>query len=123
MSAKKTRPAAPARTKVAAREASKPKAPSAKASAAKTSREKVRAHRARMRKRGFRLVRMWLPDTRTRAFAEQAHKDSLAIAHSEHAAQDQAWVDAVSWWNSPEARALDELEPPAPWWRVDRDDK
>jgi hypothetical protein len=42
-----------------------------------TSREKLRAHRAR--KRGFRLVQMWLPDTGSKDFAEQAHKDSLRL--------------------------------------------
>ena len=76
----------------------------AKPASGSPSRDKVRAHRARLRKRGFRLVQMWLPDTRTKAFAEQAHKDSVAIAHNESEAADQAWVDAMSWWNSPEYR-------------------
>src|ERR1041385_8182936 len=84
-----------------------------------TSRDKVRAHRARMRKRGFRLVQMWLPDTRSREFPEQARKDSLASANSPTEAEDQAFVDSVSWWNSPEARELDKNEPPTPWWRTD----
>lgn len=84
-----------------------------------SSRDKVQAYRARMRKRGFRLVQMWLPDTRTKEFAEQAHRASLAIAHSSHEAEDQAWVDAMSWWNSPEAAALEARERPTPWWRTD----
>ena len=67
-----------------------------------------------MRKRGFRLVQMWLPDTRTPEFAEQAHKDSLAIANSPTEAEDQAFVDSISWWNSPEARELEKNEPPTP---------
>ncbi len=100
--------------KTAGRKASKPKSPPAKPSRAKPSRDKVRAHRARMRKRGFRLVQMWLPDTRTKEFAAQAHKDSLAIANSPTEAEDQAFVDSVSWWNSPEARDLEKREPPTP---------
>src|SRR5690349_1574888 len=75
-----------------------------------SSREKVRAHRARLRKRGLRLVQMWVPDTRSAEFARQAHRDCLAIAQSEHDTGDQAWVDAMSWWNSPEARAFERRE-------------
>lgn len=83
--------------------------------------EKVRAHRERMRKRGFRLVQLWVPDTRSKEFAEQAHRASLAIANSPSDAEDQAFLDSVSWWNSPEARALDASEPDAPWWREPSD--
>jgi hypothetical protein len=101
------------------RKASKPDATPAKDSHAKSSREKVSAHRARLRKRGYRLVQMWLPDTRTPEFAEQAHRASLAIANSPTEAEDQAWVDSVSWWNSPEAAELEKSEPPTPWWRTD----
>jgi L-alanine-DL-glutamate epimerase-like enolase superfamily enzyme len=115
------RPAAQARARSATRKASRPKP--AKQSQAPPSRDKVRAHRARMRKRGFRLVQMWLPDTRSKDFAEQAHKDSLAIARSATEADDQAFIDSVSWWNSPEAAALAKLEPPAPWWRTGRSPK
>ena len=93
MPRKTERPAVAARAKTATRKASKPKAPPDKRAPPKTSREKVRAHRARMRKRGFRLVQMWLPDTRTKEFAAQAHKDSLAIARSETEADDQAFIE------------------------------
>lgn len=120
MSRKTKGPAAAARAKTATRKASKPKTSPDKQAPPKTSREKVRAHRARMRKRGFRLVQMWLPDTRTNEFVAQAHKDSLAIARSETEADDQAFIDSVSWWNSPDATALEKLEPPGPWWRTDR---
>ncbi len=108
---------APMRVKTA-RKASKPKSAPAKHSCAKSSREKVSAHRARLRKRGYRLVQMWLPDTRTPEYAAQAHRDSLAIANSPTEAEDQAWVDSVSWWNSPEAAELEKNEPPTPWWRT-----
>jgi hypothetical protein len=67
-----------------------------------SSREKVRAHRDRMRARGFRLVQMWLPDTRSREFAARAHRASLAIANSPSEREDQAFIDAVSWWTSAE---------------------
>jgi len=76
--------------------------PPPKQSRPKSSRDKVRAHRERMRARGFRLVQMWLPDTRTSKFAAQAHRASLAIANSPTEREDQQFVDAVSWWTSEE---------------------
>ena len=83
--------------------------------------EKVRAHRERMRKRGFRLVQLWVPDTRSKEFAEQAHRASLAIANSPSEAEDQAFLDSVSWWNSEEAAELARREPDVPWWREPTD--
>jgi hypothetical protein len=59
-------------------------------------REKVRDYRARMRARGLRPVQIWVPDTRTPAFAAAAHEQSLAVARSAQEADDQAFVDALS---------------------------
>ena len=66
---------------------------------AKSSREKVQAHRQRLRKQGLRPIQIWVPDVRTKAFAREAHRQSLAVARSPHAAEDQAFVDAISEWN------------------------
>jgi len=66
---------------------------------ASTSRDKVRAHRARLRKQGLRPIQIWVPDVRSKAFAREAHRQSLAAARSPHAADDQAFVDAISEWN------------------------
>jgi Protein of unknown function (DUF3018) len=66
------------------------------------SRDKVRAHRARMRKKGMRLVQLWVPDVRSRVFKRQAHLQSLAVANSAHARADQAFVDAISAWDADE---------------------
>ena len=74
----------------------------AKLSRAKPSRDKVRAYRKRMRAKGFRLVQMWLPDTRSPEFAAQAHRASLAIAQSPTEQDDQAFIDSVQWWTSEE---------------------
>lgn len=65
----------------------------------KSTREKVREHRARLRALGLRPIQFWVPDTRAPAFAKQAHRESLALANSPRAAEDQAFVDAVSEWN------------------------
>ena len=67
----------------------------------RSSRDKVRAHRARMKKKGLRLIQIWLPDTRSRAFRRQARRDALAIANSPHDADDQAFADAISEWPGP----------------------
>ena len=64
------------------------------------SRDKVRAHRARLRKQGFRPVQIWVPDARSRAFARAAHRQSLAVAKSPQAREDQEFVDAISAWNA-----------------------
>ena len=64
------------------------------------SREKVRAHRARLRKQGFRPVQIWVPDVRSKAFARAAHRQSLAVAKSPHAQENQEFVDAISAWDA-----------------------
>ncbi len=62
----------------------------------KTSAEKVRAHRERLRARGLRPIQIWVPDTRSERFAVEAHRQSLAVARSPHAARDQDFIDAIS---------------------------
>lgn len=65
-----------------------------------TSRDKVRAHRNRLRDQGLRPVQIWVADVRSRAFARTAHRQSLAVAKSPHAEDDQAFVDAISAWDA-----------------------
>ena len=57
---------------------------------------RVRAHRQRLRAQGLRPIQIWVPDVRSPQFAEQAHQQSLAIASSRHAADDQAFIDALA---------------------------
>ncbi len=61
-----------------------------------SSGNKVREHRARLRAQGLRPIQIWVPDTRSRHFAEQAHRQSRAVAASPHAAEDQEFIDAIS---------------------------
>ncbi|MGH9068747.1 MAG: antitoxin MazE family protein [Acidimicrobiales bacterium] len=68
-----------------------------------STRDRVRQHRARLRAQGLRPVQIWVPDVRAPEFAAEAHRQSLAIATSESEADDQAFVDAVSWmWDAGE---------------------
>jgi hypothetical protein len=64
----------------------------------KPSRDKVRAHRQRLRRQGLRPIQIWVPDVRLPAFAKEARRQSLAVARSARAREDQAFVDAVSDW-------------------------
>jgi len=65
-----------------------------------TTRDKVRAHRERLRKQGLRPVQIWVADVRSKAFARIAHRQSLAVSRSPHAKDDQAFVDAISAWET-----------------------
>lgn len=58
---------------------------------------RVRSHRARLREQGLRPVQIWVPDVRAPEFAIAARAQSAAIASSEAEADDQAFVDAISW--------------------------
>jgi hypothetical protein len=62
----------------------------------KSTRLKVQEHRARLREQGLRPIQIWVPDVRSPAFRAAAHRQSLAVAASSHAQDDQAFVDAVS---------------------------
>ncbi len=62
----------------------------------KPSHMKVREHRDRLRAQGLRPIQIWVPDVRAPAFRSEAHRQSLAVAASAHARDDQAFIDAVS---------------------------
>ena len=70
----------------------------APASSSKPSRVKVREHRERLRAQGLRPIQIWAPDVRSPAFRTEAHRQSVAIAASADALDDQAFIDAASDW-------------------------
>jgi hypothetical protein len=61
-----------------------------------SSRAKVNAHRQRLRAQGLRPIQIWVPDMRAPGFKAQAHRQSLAVARSPRANEDQSFIDAVS---------------------------
>lgn len=63
-----------------------------------SSRNRVREHRARLRAQGLRPVQIWVPDVRAPGFADQAHRQSRAVAESRYAGEDQAFVESISEW-------------------------
>jgi len=62
------------------------------------SRDKVREHRQRLRSQGLRPIQIWAPEVRAPSFRSQAHRQSLAVAASAQALDDQTFIDAVSDW-------------------------
>lgn len=66
------------------------------ASRPRSGRDKVRDHRERLRGQGLRPIQIWVPDVRSPQFAEEARRQSLAVAQSERAEDDQAFVDSIS---------------------------
>jgi hypothetical protein len=62
----------------------------------KATREKVSAHRARLRAQGLRPIQIWVPDTRSPAFAKEARRQSRAVARSRQEADDLAFIDSIS---------------------------
>lgn len=61
-----------------------------------SSKEKVKAHRDRLRAQGLRPIQIWVPDVRSPEFAAEARRQSLVASQSPYAAEDQAFVDAIS---------------------------
>jgi antidote-toxin recognition MazE-like antitoxin len=61
-----------------------------------TSKMRVREHRRRLRAQGLRPVQIWVPDVRSPDFANEAHRQSEAVAASTHADDDQAFIEALS---------------------------
>lgn len=66
--------------------------------AASHSAGRVREHRERLRAQGLRPLQIWVPDVRAVGFAEEAPRQSRAVAASAAAAADQEYVDDISSW-------------------------
>lgn len=62
----------------------------------RSSKEKVRAHRARLKRKGLRPLQIWVPDVRSKAFRLEAHRQSASVAASAQERDDQAFIDSVS---------------------------
>ncbi|TPI38980.1 DUF3018 family protein [Mesorhizobium sp. B2-9-1] len=71
----------------------------ASARRAKSTHVKVQEHRERLRAQGLRPIQIWVPDVRAASFKSEAHRQSAAVAASARAAEDQAFMDAVSDWD------------------------
>jgi hypothetical protein len=59
-------------------------------------RERVQQHRNELRRRGLRPVQIWVPDTRLPGFADEAHRQSQAVAAADTRDGIREWLEAVS---------------------------
>jgi Antitoxin MazE-like len=58
-------------------------------------RKSVQRYRERMRQAGFRLVQLWVPDTRAQGFAEECRRQSRAAARNKRAETEVlTWIEA-----------------------------
>lgn len=66
-----------------------------------SGRDNVRRYRERMRAKGLRQIQLWVPDTRSTAFAAECRRQSLLIAGDavERAIMDEleALQDTEGW--------------------------
>jgi hypothetical protein len=78
-----------------------PRSKIARAGAArpKSSRDKVKAYRERMRRRGMKLIQIWVPDPKSPYFFAEAHRQARLIANSPQEKDDQAFIDSVTDWD------------------------
>lgn len=64
-------------------------------SKASAGRESVQRYRQRMRQAGFRLIQLWVPDTRARGFAEECRRQSRVAAKNKRAENEVlTWIEA-----------------------------
>ena len=58
-------------------------------------RKSVQKHRQRMRQAGFRLVQLWVPDTRAKGFAEECRRQSRAATRNKRVENEvMTWIEA-----------------------------
>jgi len=61
---------------------------------------RVRKHRQSLRAAGLRPIQIWVPDVRSKSFAAQARRQSLAIAGSPQEQDDLAFIESVADWDA-----------------------
>jgi hypothetical protein len=61
---------------------------------------RVQKHRQSLRAAGLRPIQIWVPDVRSKAFAAQARRQSLAIARSPQEQDDLAFIESVADWDA-----------------------
>lgn len=62
--------------------------------------ERVHKHRSALRAAGLRPIQIWVPDVRSKSFATQARKQSLAVARSPQEQDDLVFIESIADWNA-----------------------
>ena len=60
----------------------------------------MQKHRKALRAAGLRPIQIWVPDVRSKRFAAEAHRQSLAVANSIYEKDDRAFIDSISDWDT-----------------------
>jgi antidote-toxin recognition MazE-like antitoxin len=68
-----------------------------KTASADRRRDAVRRHRVNMRKRGMRLLQLWVPDTDAPGFAEECRRQSLLVSRHPKADDQALDRDLEAW--------------------------
>jgi Protein of unknown function (DUF3018) len=63
----------------------------------KSSRDEAKARREQMRRHALPSFEIWVPDVTSPEFAAEARRQSRAVANSPQEKEDQAFIDAISW--------------------------
>ena len=58
--------------------------------------DRVAEHRKRLRAQGLRPIQVWVPDVRSEAFADEALRQSRAVALADQRSDDQTFIEAVA---------------------------
>jgi hypothetical protein len=61
---------------------------------------RVQKHRQSLRAAGLRPIQIWVPDVRSKSFAVQARRQSLAVARSAQEKDDLAFIESVADWDA-----------------------
>lgn len=62
--------------------------------------DRVSEHRRRMREAGYRPIQVWVPDTRSKNFSDEAQRQSAAVAAADRQEPIHEWIEDVSvTWN------------------------
>jgi hypothetical protein len=61
---------------------------------------RVQKHRKSLRAAGLRPIQIWVPDVRSKSFAIQARRQSLAIARSAQEQDDLAFIESMADWDA-----------------------
>jgi G:T-mismatch repair DNA endonuclease (very short patch repair protein) len=61
---------------------------------------RARKQRESLRAAGLRPIQIWVPDVRSKSFAIQARRQSLAIARSTQEQEDLAFIESVADWDA-----------------------
>jgi Protein of unknown function (DUF3018) len=63
--------------------------------------QRVKKHRKTLRAAGLRPIQIWVPDVRSKSFAAQARRQSLAVAKSPQEHDDLVFIEFIADWGGP----------------------